>query len=38
VAIFAVLSGTALWGVLGALLGIPAAAAIKVAFEHFRPA
>lgn len=37
VAIFAVLSGTALWGVLGALLGIPVAAAIKVAFEHFRP-
>jgi predicted PurR-regulated permease PerM len=38
IAIFAVLAGTALWGVLGALLGIPVAAAIKVAFEHFRPA
>jgi predicted PurR-regulated permease PerM len=37
VAIFAVLAGTALWGVLGALLGIPVAAAVKVAFEHFRP-
>lgn len=37
VAIFAVLSGTALWGVLGALLGIPVAGAVKVTFDHFRP-
>lgn len=35
--IFAVLAGTALWGILGALLAIPVAAAIKVAFLHFRP-
>ncbi len=37
ITIFAVLAGTTLWGILGALLGIPVAAAIKVAFEHFRP-
>lgn len=37
VTIFAVVAGTTLWGILGALLGIPVAAAIKVAFEHFRP-
>ena len=35
--IFAVLAGTAIWGILGALLAIPVAAAIKVAFLHFRP-
>ena len=37
ITIFAVLAGTALWGILGALLGIPVAAAVKVTFEHFRP-
>lgn len=35
--IFAVLAGSALWGVLGALLAIPVAATIKVIFLHFRP-
>ncbi len=38
VAIFAVLSGGTVAGVLGALLGIPVAAAIKVAFDRWRPA
>ena len=37
VAIFAVLAGGALGGVLGALLGIPVAAALKVAFDRWRP-
>jgi len=37
VAIFAVLAGGALGGVLGALLGIPVAAALKVTFERWRP-
>lgn len=38
VAIFAVLAGGALAGVLGALLGIPVAAAVKIAFDRWRPA
>lgn len=37
VAIFAVLAGGAIGGVLGALLGIPVAAAVKVAFDRWRP-
>lgn len=37
VAIFAVLAGGAIGGILGALLGIPVAAAIKVAFDRWRP-
>ena len=38
VTIFAVLAGTVLWGVLGALLAIPVAAAVKIVFQHIRPA
>lgn len=38
VTIFAVLAGSALAGVLGALMAIPLAAAIKVALDRWRPA
>jgi predicted PurR-regulated permease PerM len=38
VAIFAVLAGGAIGGVLGALLGIPIAAAVKIGFDRWRPA
>lgn len=37
-AIFAVLAGSTVGGVLGALLGIPIAAAAKIAFDRWRPA
>ncbi|HEX2922851.1 MAG TPA: AI-2E family transporter [Chloroflexota bacterium] len=36
-AIFAVLAGQAIAGVLGALLGIPMAAAVKIGFDRWRP-
>ncbi len=36
-AIFAVLAGQAIGGVLGALLGIPVAAAVKIGFDRWRP-
>ena len=38
IAIFAVLAGGAIAGILGALLGIPTAAAVKIAFDRWRPA
>ena len=37
VTIFAVLAGGVLAGILGALLAIPVAAALKVVFDHWRP-
>lgn len=37
ITLFAVLAGESLWGILGALLAVPVAAAIKVVFDHVQP-